>query len=87
MADGGGGGKGKILAGCGCISMVLFFSLSMFIQFGIAAVASAVPDLAEVLTVIAQFGSFVTGPCCCLSGVAFIIGIVLTVTGNKKSEG
>lgn len=87
MADGGGGGKGKILAGCGCVSMVVFLSLTLFIQFGLAAVATAVPDLAEVTAVIAQFGTFVTGPCCCISTVIFIVGVVLTVMANKKSEG
>lgn len=87
MADGGGGGKGKILAGCGCISLLFFSVMTTLFQVALMPIREAAPEAAPIIDTLIAYGTFFTGPCCCLSGVAFIIGVVLTVTGNKKSEG
>ena len=74
MADGGGNGKGKVLAGCSCVSLVVFLGLTLFINFGIAAISSsAPPEVATMLASVAAFGSYLTGPCCSLSGVGLIV--------------
>jgi hypothetical protein len=82
----GSGNSGKIVAGCSCLSMVLFLAIILFIQFGYAALATAVPD-------VAQYGAAAIGPlgivsniCCCLSGVGMVVGIAMLLMGGKGEE-
>ena len=82
----GSGNSGKIVAGCSCLSMVLFLTIILFIQFGYAALVNTVPDVAQYGAIIAGPVAWVSDACCCLSGVGMVVGIAMQLMGGKGEE-
>ena len=85
MAEGG-GGAGKAVAGCSCLSMVFFMVLVVVIQFALVPLAQALPDLAALWGFLGGVGSWISQICCCLSGLGLVIGIVMLLLSGKKGD-
>ncbi len=88
MASGASTG-GKVLTGCSCLSILIFFALSAFVQFGLQFAYEAAPDLYQLWGLLAGPAALGFNACCCLSGVGFIVGIALLLMGRSSagSEG
>ena len=85
MASGASTG-GKVLTGCSCLSIMIFFILSAFTAFGLEVAMQELPNLNELWYILAGPASWGFNACCCLSGVGLIVGVALIMVG-RKSEG
>jgi len=87
MAEGGGGGAGKIVSSCSCLSMVCCLFLILFINFGLTPLIMQFPDMAQLGAILGSTGALVANLCCCFSGVGLIVGIVMLLMGKKGDDG
>jgi hypothetical protein len=86
MADGGGGGIGKYLAGCGCLTWLGCMFLSIFLSVGWGFVASLLPaDLVSMIAFAITPVSGLSGLCGCLGFFVGLVGIVMIFMGGGKS--
>ena len=84
MASGASTG-GKVLTGCSCLSILFFFVMSAFVQFGLSFAYEMVPDLYQLWGLLGGPAALGFNACCCVSGVGLIVGIALLLMGRSSS--